>query len=68
MITKSKDGVEITIEAQDIEMACGHLLKLKDYIVKEHGENELTKDIDVAVETMEAFWCEHFGEDVEDEA
>ena len=67
MITKTKDGVEITIGAQALVTACGYLLSFKDYLSGKDGADELTKNIDVAVEIMEAFYCEHFGEDGEDE-
>jgi len=61
-MTTEKDGkVEISIDEEELIKATATLKDFKDYLDDQTEGKEFTKDITIAIETMNAFWCEHFG-------
>ena len=61
MRTITKNEVVIEIGEEELIEAIAELKDFKDYLDEEYEGKEFTKDVNVAIETMEAFWCEHFG-------
>ena len=59
----TKDAVSITIEAEDLYPAIADMEALLEYLKMKNTQEEFQKSVITAIETMEAFWCEHFAED-----
>lgn len=64
-----EDGAEVTIciEAEDLYKSMALLEEMRDFLKEQTAVSEgKAKTIDalmVAIETMTAFWAEHFAED-----
>ena len=65
MIEVEFGTVTITNTAEDIEESIALLTDMRDFCKerREEGTRETTKALTVAIETMQAFWCEHFGDE-----
>lgn len=71
-MTKTEgDTVTITIEEEDLLQSVALLESMRDFFNEQikvtEGKEETTKALNVAIETMGAFWCEYFGEVDEDD-
>ena len=65
MITVSEDVVQIDIEENDLIEAVATVKDLLEYLEDteiNETQQRLIRDLTTASETMEAFWCEHFGD------
>lgn len=70
MIEFNGNSVNITIDSDELEKAIAYMIDLLEYM---QGNPELTGEkavyhidnIRVAIETMKAFWLEHFDEEGE---
>ncbi len=64
MIAKDKDRVTITINAGDLIASMALLKELKEFCEKqtEDGVTDTVDALTTAIETMTAFYCEHFEE------
>lgn len=69
MIEINADTVTITNSAEDIEKSIALLSDMRDFCKEqnEEGTKETTEALTVAIETMQAFWCEHFGDEENEE-
>lgn len=72
MITQTgTKEVTFTINEEDLIESISLLTSLKDFCKEqtqeEEGKEETVRALTVAIETMQAFWCEKFGEDEKDE-
>lgn len=65
MIKEVGDNIEISVSNTDIEESIALLTSMKEFCKEqnEEGVEETTKALTVAIETMQAFWCEHFCEE-----
>ena len=65
MITHKAGITIIDIQADDLYRAIALLKDMKDFCQEqtEDGVLETAKALTVAIETMTAFWAEHFAED-----
>ena len=64
MITKKADNIEITIDKEPLEqsIACMEDM-LEFYQAADEKQECLCEHINIAIETMKAFWVEHFAEE-----
>lgn len=68
MIEFKGDSVNITVDSGELEKAIAYMIDLLEYMQMNpdiKGEEAVwhLDNIRVAIETMKAFWCEHFGEE-----
>ena len=65
MIEVEFGTVTITNTVEDIEESIALLTDMRDFCKeqREEGARETTKALTVAIETMQAFWCEHFEDE-----
>lgn len=71
MIREEGDQTIISIDEDDMIQAIALLTNMRDYcktLVKEKGQAETVEALTVAIETMGAFYCEHFGEEETDDS
>lgn len=69
MIERTEDQVNIRIDEQELIEAMALLTDLRDYTDQQHGLrgiSETSKALTVALETMTAFFFEHFSEEDDD--
>lgn len=67
MIIRTDENVEITIDEEQLIKSIANLKDMLDFYqvnsdVKGERAVTLIENLVVAIETMEAFWCEHFAE------
>ena len=70
MITVSEEVVQIDIEENDLIEAAATVKDLLEYLEgteKNESKKRLIRALTTASEAMEAFWCEHFGEEETDD-
>lgn len=72
MIDIKDDAVNIAVDSEELEKSIAYMTDLLEYMQMNpdvKGEEAVwhLDNIRVAIETMKAFWCEHFGEENEDE-
>lgn len=68
MIEFKGDSVNITVDSGELEKAIAYMIDLLEYMQMNpdiKGEEAVwhLDNIRVAIETMKAFWYEHFGEE-----
>lgn len=66
MIKEEDDQTVISVDEDDLVKSIALLTDMRDYcktLVKERGQADTVEALTVAIETMSAFYCEHFGED-----
>lgn len=68
MIEIKDDGVNIAVDSEELEKSIAYMTDLLEYMQTNpavEGEEAVwhLDNIRVAIETMKAFWCEHFGEE-----
>lgn len=66
MITNKGDTINITIDKDALEQSMAWLEDLREFCQKNRESKAHVGYIQTALETCQAFWCEHFAED-EDE-
>lgn len=69
-VTKTETGAQFNITNTDLIESISLLMELKKFceeLKTVEGRQETIKALTTAIETMEAFWCEKFGEDEKDE-
>lgn len=65
MINYDNDQVHFDICSTDVEESIALLSDMKDYcqtLNDENGHRETCKALTTAIEVMQAFWCEKFGD------
>lgn len=70
MIEIKDDAVNIAVDSEELEKSIAYMTDLLEYMQMNpdiKGENAVWHfdNIRVAIETMQAFWFEHFGEEKE---
>lgn len=70
-VMKTETGVQFNITNTDLIESISLLMELRDFCKEQEqeqdGKQETIKALTTAIETMQAFWCEEFGEDETDE-
>lgn len=66
------DKVIFDIDQDDLEMSIALLMDMKDFFSGDQakameGQKETVKALETAIETMQVFWCEKFGQAYRDE-
>lgn len=72
MVTQTEDKVTFEIDEDDLEKSIALLEDMKDFCASDEakgmdGQKETVKALKTAVEVMQAFWCEKFGQADRDE-
>ena len=70
MIIVSDDLVQIDIEEDDLIEAVAEIKDLLEFLKntkRSEAQQKLIRNLVTADEVMEAFWCEHFGEEETDD-
>ena len=71
MIREEGDQTIISIGEDDLVKAIALLENMRDYcktLVREQGQADTVEALTVAIEAMNALYCEHFGEDEKDDS
>ena len=71
MIDIGKDIVTISVDTTDVEKSIALLTDMLEFCQKQdietEGKKETAAALTTAIETMKAFWCEHFSEEDQNE-
>ena len=62
MTNETENDVTITIEEKDLYPAIADMESLLEHLKSKPDSEEFQKSVTTAIETMKAFWCEHFAE------
>lgn len=72
MVTEKNERVEFIIDSEDLIKSIALLEDMRDFCKEQEeiseGKKETTDALTVAVETMQAFWLEHFSEEEADDS
>lgn len=63
MITETKESVTFHFNDEEVVSAIANLIKLKEFCENKDNLDELTKDLQTAIEIMKWAYCKLFGED-----
>lgn len=63
MITETKESVTFHFNDEEVVSAIANLIKLKEFCENKDSLDELTKDLQTAIEIMKWAYCKLFGED-----
>lgn len=63
MITETKESVTFHFNDEEVVSAIANLIKMKEFCENKDSLDELTKDLQTAIEIMKWAYCELFGED-----
>ena len=67
MIEKTEDEVRIKVNADELYKSMALLSDMRDFCEEqsqiEEGKKETAEALNIAIETMAAFWAEHFAEE-----
>lgn len=63
MITETKESVTFQFNDEEVVSAIANLIKLKEFCENKDSLDELTKDLQTAIEIMKWAYCKLFGED-----
>ena len=65
MITMSGEKVEFDFDSEEIIQSIAMLSDMRDFCLKQNeemeGRSETAGALQIAIEVMQAFWCEKFG-------